>query len=298
MRSTIRAIWMTAALTVALSGLALAGAGIGGHDETSEDATYWTVATVTPGTVAGGGSAGHVLISEVCVTPTAGEFIEICNSTGQDVDLSDFALSDDWFAGGGPSGYFQRPSSGYSLGSVSTDFNVQFPEGTIIPSGGVLTIGVSATGFFATYGFDPDFEIRDDNPGVPTMVDAGGNSGSFSTALLTNSSEFVVLYCWDGQSDLVCDVDYVSWGDASSSGNQVDKTGLSVDGPDGDLVASTYNADTPVGSQTRLPSPGVGSSLQRIACLEASERTNGNGCEAAAVPAEPSTWGKIKAHYN
>jgi hypothetical protein len=296
MKSTPGIIGMTVAFVIAASGLAIAGTSVGGHDETSESSTYWTVATVSPGTCSGG-SAAHLLISEVTVTPTAGEFIEVCNPTGQSVDLSDFCLSDDWFAGGGPSGYFQRPSASYSLGTVTTDFNVCFPSGPIIPAGGVLTIAVSATGFNSTYGFNPDFEIRDDDGAVPTMTDVGGNSASFSTALLTNSSEFVVLYCWDGQSDLVCDVDYVSWGDITSSGNQVDKTGLSVDGPDGDVVASTYNNDTPIASQVRLPSPGAGDSLQRTECTEATEASDGNGCTVGTVSVQESTWGLIKTRY-
>lgn len=281
-----------------LAGAAVAGGSIGGHDETSEDATFWTVATPSPGVPPGPGGAPHVLISEVCVTPTAGEFIEIHNPTGSPVDLSNFCLSDDWFTGGGPSGYFQRPSAGYSLAGVTTDFNVCFPAGTVIAPGSVLTIAVSATGFFATYGIDADLEIRDDEALVPNMVDVGGNGGSFSTALLTNSSEFVVLYCWDGLSDLVCDVDYASWGDNTSSGNQVEKTGFAVDGPDADLVASAYNADTPFALQVRLIPPGAGLSLQRIAGAEGGETASGgNGCLDQPTPTIRATWGSVKAIY-
>jgi len=297
MKSLLRITCIAGALGLAVSGLAVAGQDIGGHDETSESAAMWTVTATTPGTVGGGGGATHVLISEVCVTPTAGEFIEVCNSTGASVDLSNFALSDDWFAGGGPSGYFQTPSPSYSMGTVTTDFNVRFPPGTIIPSGGVLTVAVSATGFFSTYGVNPDFEIRDDDGTVATMVDVGGNSASFGAALITNGSEFVALYCWDGASDLVCDVDYCSWGDVSSTGNQVDKSGLSVDGPDGDAIASTYNNDTALGSQTRLPSPSSGNSLQRTECSEDTESSNGNGCAENAVTTRPSTWGQIKSRH-
>jgi len=296
MKSTLRIAIIAGSCLLALAGLAAADGQIGGHDETSEGIGTWTnTLAPTPGTGGGGGGAAHVLISEVVVTPTAGEYIEICNAADRNVDLSNHCLSDDWFAGGGPSGYFQRPSPAYSLGTVTTDFNVCFPAGTFIPPGGILTVAVSATGFFATYGINPNFEIRSDDPTVPDMVDVGGNSASFSTALLTNSSEFVVLYCWDGQSDLVCDVDYVAWGDITSSGNQVDKTGLSVDGPDPDSFASTYNNDTPLGSQVRHATAGAGFSLQRTQCIEASEVLQGNGCMEVPIPVEPSTWGYIKA---
>ena len=48
----------------------------------------------------------------------------------------------------------------------------------------------------------------------------------------------------DGSSDLVCDVDYASWGANPASNPKMNKTGVSIDGPDAGAVTSAYNADT------------------------------------------------------
>ena len=74
--------------------------------------------------------------------------------------------------------------------------------------------------------------------------------------MLTNSSttngEWVVLYCWNGTSDRVCDIDYASWGATSASNPKMDKTGISIDGPDAGAAPSAYNADIAAASQTNL----------------------------------------------
>jgi hypothetical protein len=48
---------------------------------------------------------------------------------------------------------------------------------------------------------------------VSTFLVSGGNLTNPGTA----NGEWLVLYSWDGASDLVCDVDYASWG-ANSAG--------------------------------------------------------------------------------
>ena len=229
------------------------------------------------------------------MTPTAGEFIEICNSTGRDVDLSQIYLSDDYYKGSTPpSCYCALPTAGYGPIGTSSDYNVKFPDGAIIPDGAAIVVAVSGTGFFSTYGALPDFEIRSDSTGVADMINVGGNT--LSTALITNSSEFVMMYCWDGLSDLVCDVDYVTWGDCSSSGNCPDKTGRSQDGPDGDGLASMFLPDTPEASQLPISTAPFGSSIARSECSETAEAT-GNGCLEGPIPVEQSTWGRIKSTY-
>ena len=97
-------------------------------------------------------------------------------------------------------------------------------------------------GFFAEYGMDPDYELFEDGipDGVPDMLEAlpgsiGGQGG------LTNGGEVAILYTWDGLADLVQDLDYTMWGDTAEA---VDKTGISIDGPDGDVIPSSYLADT------------------------------------------------------
>ena len=80
-----------------------------------------------------------------------------------------------------------------------------------------------------------------------------GPRGLRTTPTLSNTSEVVILFYWDGASDLVTDIDYVLWGTATSAG--VDKTGISIDGPDADTTPTAYLADTPVASQATLPGP-------------------------------------------
>lgn len=269
---------------------------IGGHDETSENLpVLWVPGVPNPGLTGVGGGAAHLLLSEVVVTPTAGEYVEICNPTGVPVDLSRYHLSDDWFTGvAPPSGYHRLPAAGYAIG-ITSDFTARFPAGTVIPAGGVYTIAADGAGFLATYGIAPDFELNPTSAATD-MVIVSGNA-PLSLALLTNTSEMVMLFFWDGASDNVCDVDYVQWG-ALASGNGVDKTGAAVDGPDADAIASPYLADTSPAAQTFVAPPGAGASIQRQSCQESPEATPGNGCvPGGPTPAEQPTWGRIKVMY-
>ena len=47
------------------------------------------------------GGADGLLLTEIVVTPTDGEFVEIHNPTGSTIDLTDVYLTDATFAGGG-----------------------------------------------------------------------------------------------------------------------------------------------------------------------------------------------------
>lgn len=296
-----KATWLWITLFVACAVMvavpAVAQLTIGGHDETSENfPSLWSTVVPTPGaTPGGGGPAPHLLISEIVVTPTGGEYIEICNNTADPVDLTNYYLSDDWFTGSTPpSCYCRIVEPGYTV-AVSSDFNARFPAGTVINPGQVMVIASSGADFILAYGIPADFELNDTDPGTANMTIVSNNL-PLSLALLTNSSEMVVLYFWDGLSDLVCDVDYVQWGSAAS-GNTVDKSGLAFDGPDADAVASPYNSDTSPALQTYAPSPAFGSSVARAMCDEGPEGTGGNGCTDIQTPTRSSTWGGLKVLY-
>lgn len=269
---------------------------IGGHDETSENMfqAFPVVApqTPTPGLIGPVLGGPHILISEVCVTPTGGEFIEICNPMPEPVALDDVFLSDDWYQPNGV-GYFLLPTPGYTVGTT-TDFTVKFPNGTVILPGQTLVVAVDGAAFLAFYGFPADFEINATDP-TPDMVDYGNNAPR-QPALITNSSEFVMMFEWDGMSDLVCDVDYACWG-AVATGSPIDKTGLCVDGPDADANPSCYLPDTPVAAQILAAAPPFGASIQRMECMEYNEMMPGNGCIYGPVPTEGTTWGAVKAIY-
>jgi hypothetical protein len=269
---------------------------IGGHNETSENMLLlWVPGVPNPGLTGAGGAAPHLLLSEVVVTPTAAEYVEICNPTGIAVELDKYYVSDDWFSGAVPAtGYHQLPAPAYSI-PITSDFTAGFPAGTVVPPGGVYTVAADGAGFLATYGIAPDFELNPTS-GATDMVIVSGNS-PLSLALLTNTSEMVMLFHWDEASDNVCDVDYVQWG-VLASGNGVDKTGVAIDGPDPDAIATAYLADTPPAGQTFVAAPGGGASIQRQSCQESPELAPGNGCvPGGPTPTHQPTWGQIKTMY-
>jgi len=195
-------------------------------------------------------AADHLLISEVVVTPTSGEFVEIFNPTDTTIDLSDVYLTDATFAGG--SQYYYNIVTG-SLSAAGGggfgDFHARFPDGAMIASHEYQTVAIAGSeDYFATYGADPTYELFEDGPsadGIPDMRETlpGSINGQGG---LTNDGEVVILYHWDGATDLVQDLDYAVWGDKTEA---VDKTGVAIDGPDPDTVATTYFNDTAIASQ-------------------------------------------------
>lgn len=297
LNSPLFALAVLGIVGVSLLASASAQAQIGGHNETSENMTAafpLGAATPTPGLIGPVLGGAHILISEVAVTPTGAEFIEICNPTPAAVGLGRTFLSDDWFTTTGV-GYHKLPAAGY-LVTTNTDFTVKFPDGSQILPGQRLVVAVDGAAFVVAYGFAANFEINGTDAGTPDMVDFGGNAPR-STALLTNGSEFVALFHWDGLADNVCDNDYVCWGISPTTGSPVDKTGIAVDGPDADAIATAYLADTPVGGQLLAAAPGAGSSIQRQECAELAEASPGNGCLPGVTPSLTPTWGQVKVRY-
>ncbi len=202
----------------------------------------------------------HLQISEVQVAPDSNGFIEIFNPNPFPVSLDDYYLSD-------YNTYYTMVNQIYT--SQTADFLVKFPAGTSIDSAGVLVIALDGSGF--TYG-TPDFEIK----GTSTQV-ADMDPLYVGSSAKLSKKEMVMLFHWDGQSDLVEDVDYVMWGDYPAT--FVDKSGVSIDGPDPDSTPSTYLNDTPVTAQEAFyPAPLSGSSMERNTVMENGEvLLGGNG---------------------
>ncbi|MGH7601493.1 MAG: lamin tail domain-containing protein, partial [bacterium] len=156
----------------------------------------------------------HLLITEFVVTPTAGEFIEIYNPINQAIDLSNYYLTDATFAGNPPA-YYYNTVRGNGGGGGFADFNARFPAGASIAPGAYQTIALNgSTNFMTTYAVAPTYELYEDAAAadnIPDMREA--TTGSINRqGGLTNANEVIVLYFWDGASDLVKDVDYVVWG--------------------------------------------------------------------------------------
>jgi hypothetical protein len=204
--------------------------------------------------------SGHLLLSEVVVTPTTAEYIEIVNPTGAAIDLDDYYLAD---AGA----YYQLPAGVPSLDA--SDFIVKFPAGSSIPAGGALTVALAAASDFQTaHGVAPSFSMIS---GGTLMISVSSTAGS----TLTNGGEPVVLFHWDGASDLVQDVDLLIVG-APTVGNQLaNKSAAAQDGPDAGTATSAYAGDANTLPTTTAPLAGA--SLKRITSEAGHENQSGTG---------------------
>ncbi len=235
-----------------------------------------------------------LLISEVVVTPTAGEFIEVYNPNATAMDLSNVFITDATFAADGT--YYYNIVTGSNAGGGSFgDFLARFPDGASIAPGAYQTIAIAGSdAYFSTYGTNPDYELFEDNTSADGILDMReALPGSInSQGGLTNGGEVAILFYWDGTTDLVTDLDYVIWGDTDEA---VDKTGISIDGPDADTDVSTYSNDTSIASQQLVSTSAHanGQSFQRQDLFEGTEITSGgNGVNGQDETSEDfmNTW--------
>ena len=114
--------------------------------------------------------APQLLLSEICVTPTEGEFIEIYNPGDTTVDLSDVYLTDATFAGGDT--YYYGIVTGGGGGGGFWDFHARFPDGATIASGVYQTIALSGSNaFIGEYGIAPTYELYEDGASADSVPD-------------------------------------------------------------------------------------------------------------------------------
>ncbi len=238
-----------------------------------------------------------VLLSEIVVTPTGGEFVEIHNPTADAIDLSDVYLTDATFAGGGV--YYYNIVTGANAGGGGFgDFHARFPDGATIAAGEFQTVALAGSDdFAAAYGVDPTYELFEDGAGSDAIADMReAFAGSINNqGGLSNSGEVVILYAWDGASDLVGDIDYALWGDRAEA---VDKSGVGIDGPDADADLSFYPTETPIAAQDVI-APGshaFGFSFQRVDFTEGNEAQSGGAGVAGDDETSEDlsvTWGQF-----
>jgi hypothetical protein len=220
-----------------------------------------------------GGSCGSctraLLLSEVVTGPPNAELVEIYNPSAVEVSLENVYLAD-------YADYYLLTEGGGTPGA--DDFRVSFPAGATVSAGGRVVVAVgSATSFDSVYGQMPDYDLDDADAGAPAME---GNIGS-SAAL--GGNEMLVLFTWDGASDLVQDVDYLVWGDTSEA---MDKSNVTVG-------ASTYLQETPVAMQSAAASPPSNQALSRCLLGEGVEvSAGGNGLGGSDETSEDhaNTW--------
>ncbi len=263
------------------------GNGITGNDETSEDlAVTWAERSPTPGE--GAVAARELLLSEIVHggSTLAAKYVELLNTSDVEVNLATVYLADVGNA------YVNVVNGSGAGGGSNGDFNARFPDGSSLGPGESLVVAINGSDAFqAQFGVAPDFELYEDGvaDGVPDLVEAV--SGSINgQGELRGDGEALVLYFWDGASDLVVDLDYVVWGDRQDA---VDKTGLTVDGPDGDAVTTAYADDTAAATQDTLPPLLADVALLRIDISEGTETASGgNGFDGNDETSEnlSTTW--------
>jgi hypothetical protein len=240
---------------------------------------------ITASSVCGAAArTNHLVVTEVGVTPTPGEFVEIWNPTASAISLTNVHLYNATFQAGdgGTSCSYPLAVSGGACGTAFNDFNLRFPTGASIAPGEFQTIALTGAanycGFHSCTASRPTYEVaglgQPDDPLVANMLGDFDNravvfvapDGGSGQGLLANGGEEVVLYSWDGLSSTVQDVDYVLWG--TSTQYRTDKTGL-----------PGYLADTPIASQRAVGGTASAStSYQRLCTNEGGERrTGGNG---------------------
>lgn len=171
----------------------------------------------------------HLLFSEI--NSISAEFIEIWNPTNRQIDLSNYYLTDS-------GNYWSYPTSTTVV--PQSDFIVRFPAGASLSSGGVVTIALAAAAFESSFGQPATYAI-DITTGPQAMRNRNVPS---SPPTFTDAGEIVVLFYWNGESDLVQDVDIVLAGtsaDTSPPNNFIPKQ--PVDGPDPDSAATAYKAE-------------------------------------------------------
>jgi hypothetical protein len=252
---------------------ALPGCGGGGEGTAATTTTGGGGAGASGGAGNGGhGGAGtdgtHVVISELALEPSGGEFIEIWNPTDAEIDLTDYYLSDNAIYFNLAAGLPWMPA-----GSPGIDFLARFPQGTMLGAGAVLVLAAHPD-FEITYGRCADYSLTESpvpcggQTVTPMVAPQNGGLGS-QPGLLTNDGEMLILFTWSGTvGEPVKDVDYVTWGQDLGASEVVDKSG-----------EMGYAPDTPPAQQRPAAVPAADQSLERCA-IDAGERlTGGNGID-------------------
>ena len=222
------------------------------------------------------GQADHLVFSEVVLTPSDGEYVKITNPTENDIDMSDYYLTD--ATDGSGNAYYNLPTgSGYWSGS-GFDFICRFPGGYSLAAGASIKISLRDNeSYVNTYGESADLSLNED---LLDAINGSSTKGNASTPKLDNTSETLVLFYWDSTSAMVKDVDYLLWGGNSYG---IDKS-----------TVTGYQSDTPVSSQSFMPVHATNEKLIRAENGgEGSEsQSSGNGITGHDETSEPlsDTW--------
>jgi hypothetical protein len=185
--------------------------------------------------------ANHIIFSRIVVSPDAAEMIAIYNPTDGPIPLSNYYLSD---AESGTNKYYNLPTEENYWSSNFTDFIVRFPD-IDINSQETIYISLSdGTQFEGYYGFLPNIILSDMSSAIEGQTTIG------LVPDLHDNNEVLILFYWDGSSELVEDVDYFYWGDTQGLPSYgINKTDISTYEDDtsfdiqGSHILSSVHAD-------------------------------------------------------
>jgi len=226
------------------------------------------------------GQADHIIFTEVVLTPSDGEYVRISNPTDEAIDLSNYYLTDATDASSNRY-YYNLPTGENFSSSSGSDFIGRFPSDFILEAGASISISLRSNDkYISTYGQSPDLSLDNDFLDAIDGVSTKGNSGA---PKLSNTSESLILFFWDGSSPTVKDVDYLLWGDIVNISVAIDKS--AIDG---------YQPDTPVADQSFIVPHETGQKLVRTETLNEGLETQvgGNGITGHNETSEPfsDTW--------
>lgn len=232
----------------------------------------------------------HLLLSEVkSVGPE--EFIEIWNPTSRPISLANYYLAD-------YNEYWKLPSNP-SPTIAQNDFLAQLPSNATLAAGQVATVAMLAADFMTKYSRAATYSL-DAVSGAQKLERVIGAANS---PTITNGGEIVVLFYWNGQTDLVQDVDIIMAGPALTvgEGNYLSVKGT-VDGPDADTTGSTYKTDSNLLGGGMMGTAAGDNSYKRIK-LETGAETqtdNGNGLTGDDETSEnlKVTWDGVSPAYS
>ena len=223
------------------------------------------------------GEADHIVFTEVVLTPSNGEYVEITNPTSSAIDLSDYYLTDGTDIG--PAKFYYNLPSGLNYWSGSgTDFICRFPNNYSLPAGTSIKISLrDSDSYQGIYGESADLYLDND---MLDAVEGSSTIGAAPTGKLENDYESLILFYWDGSSAVVKDIDYLLWGDNSFAIDKSDVNG--------------YEPDTPAGSQSFMSSHVTEEKLIRLGNSEegSENQSGGNGLTGHDETSEPlsETW--------
>lgn len=224
----------------------------------------------------------HLLITEVVLQPSAGEYVKISNLTDSAINLSDYYLTDGTDTTNGKF-YYNLPSGVNYWSGSSTDFMARFPDLTLNAGASLILSLARHSDYTTTYGTPADLALKWDMLHVSATDSTIGGS---PYGKLDNIAETLVLFHWDGSSTTVEDVDYLVWGTnlTTASTYMLDKS----------LVAG-YAADTPVENQSFMATHLDGSKLARNGQEGTEITSGGNGITGHDETSEnlADTWSVV-----